>query len=244
MTHARTLVLWIALLALAPVSAEAARGRHCKRLCKRFITACVQTNDCAALPTGRARRSCKRSCKHQLLHSCKQGSNACSTTTTTTLTPGPTTTTLPESCPGFTLTCRAATDFSSSIIGLGNRACVEGQGELPNDTTNVTVTINPLDPGQFSMFVSVLGSGNLDYDTSCSGPATPSNGSLTVEQTGSVSGTAGCCATGQSEELSHCRVTIDRVCDQTGEIVGDFEIDAQCDGVPTCSRQIRFLTTQ
>src|SRR5262245_16590687 len=103
----RTHLLWIALLVLVPVSAQGARGRP-------NITACVETQGCAALPTVHARRSCKRSCRHQLLHACMLDSNACSTTTTTTLTPGTTTTTLPESCPGLTsISCTASSDLTA-----------------------------------------------------------------------------------------------------------------------------------
>lgn len=236
MRYFRTALLWVTLLALAVTPAKAAPARRCKRLCRPLITSCVEAQACSALPTRHDRRSCKRTCKHQLISACKLDPNACAPTTTTTTT----TTTLPGSCPGFTATCRATSDRSAT--GLGNRACVEGQGELPADnTTTVFVSIDASDPAQATINVTVNGSG-FDYGVVCAGQATSSNGTLTVEQNGgSPYGTAGCCAADQLQ-LLHCRVTIDRLCAVDETILGEFEVDAQCSDATTCSQEVHFMT--
>jgi len=218
------------IFALAPSSADAGRVRRCKRLCRPLVAACVQTQGCAALPTRHDRRSCKRSCKRQFVDACKADPNTCSTTSTT-LTPG--------ACPGYTVTCRATSDRSAS--GLGNRACVDGPGELPGDTTTVFVSIDAEDATQGTINVNVTGS-NFVSGVVCSGPVTSSNGSFTIEQNaGPPFGTAGCC-TGDESGILHCRATIDRLCDINESIVGSFEVDAQCSDGTTCSRQVHFVT--
>jgi hypothetical protein len=229
---ARTVLLGImsALLALAASSADAGRVRRCKRLCRPLVAACVESQGCAALPKRHDRRSCKRSCKRELVGACKADPNACSTTSTT-LPPG--------ACPGYTVTCRATTDRSAS--GLGSRACVDGQGELPADTTTVFVSLDAEDATQGTINVNVTGS-NFDSGVVCSGPVTSSNGSLTIEQNGGAPyGTAGCCTSEESGILD-CRATIDRLCDINESIVGSFEVDAQCADGTTCSRQVHFVT--
>ncbi len=97
--------LLILFFAGAAPADEQRRKKNCRRLCEDAITACVAEKGCLELPRRRDRRRCKRSCKTEILRTCRLDTDRTrcvppppvtpTTAVTTTTVVNTTTTTLP-----------------------------------------------------------------------------------------------------------------------------------------------------